>query len=193
MKKSTFTRKTGATKKRVGFAAEDDQPLEASPVLPIDPDDHQPFPLAGVRFSVFTKEPVVGFGHVTLDGIFGGGIGLGSLFVLQEDINTTFYRTLVSLFMAQALTTPHLPSDSLSSPAQAVCLVSADPVSAWLPLPKPIKDFSGDSDIEKKEEVSPPRSLIPRYARTENSAPGVSCFSFERNSRSPGDTNVISE
>ncbi len=142
MKKSTFTRK-GGPKKSVGFkaveeettpAAQERQDQEASPSTKRQQAGDT---IGGSKVSVLTKEPSVGTGNAALDEIWGGGLALGRMALIIEDINSQYYRSLLSLFQGEAFAT----NIDLCREAQAVCLVSAHP-SSWS-IPKPLI-FSGD-------------------------------------------------
>ena len=59
-------------------------------------------------------------------------MGLGQLALIQEDINSAYYRVLLSLSIAQGLSLPEPQS----------CLLFSE--SSFLPLPKPLT-FKGES------------------------------------------------
>lgn len=133
MKKTTFTRK----KKTVRIAG-DSSPSDHSDTKEEKKDDR----ISGTRISVLTGQANVSSGHSFIDSAWGGGLGLGQIALIKEDINSTYYRVLLSLNIAQALCLPE-PQD---------CLIVSQ--SSFLPLPKPlnIKESTNLQEIEPKQE-----------------------------------------
>ena len=120
MKKSTFTRK----KKAVRIAAPDPEDQQSNNQKKEEIQGDQELPLSGTRISVLSGQPNISCGHSFIDSAWGGGLGLGQIALIQEDINSSYYKVLLSLGMAQAL--------SLPEPQE--CLVFSS--HTLLPLPK---------------------------------------------------------
>lgn len=119
MLQSTFTRKK---KKSVRIA--DDQPTKNENKK--EEQTSQERSLPGTRISVLTGQPNISTGHSFIDSAWGGGLGIGQIALIQEDVNSTYYKVLLSLSIAQALSIPE-PQE---------CLVISH--SSFLPLPKPL-------------------------------------------------------
>mmetsp|Transcript_32835 Transcript_32835/g.53271 ORF Transcript_32835/g.53271 Transcript_32835/m.53271 type:complete len:415 (-) Transcript_32835:2-1246(-) len=67
----------------------------------------QPTLLPGTRPSPFTAQVLCSSGLQTLDEILGGGVQIGSLFLLEEDENSRFFLSLLKYFIAEGVTTGH--------------------------------------------------------------------------------------
>merc|ERR1712137_1448529 len=120
MKKSTFTRK----KKAVRIAAPESDQQDKNKKQKEEEENDSQVPLAGTRISVLSGQPNISCGHSFIDSAWGGGLGLGQIALIQEDINSSYYKVLLSLGMAQALCLPE-PQE---------CLVFSS--HTFLPLPK---------------------------------------------------------
>jgi elongator complex protein 4 len=62
---------------------------------------------SGIRPSFYNKWPQTSCGFPELDKALGGGIPIGSLFILLEDEPTTIYQSILDIFMAQGIAHRH--------------------------------------------------------------------------------------
>ena len=143
MKKTTFTRK----KKSVRIAGGDDTPSNQPDKSPKEQKEDK---LSGTRISVLTGQANVSSGHSFIDSAWGGGLGLGQIALINEDVNSTYYRVLLSLNIAQALCLPE-PQE---------CLIISQ--SNFLPLPKPLT-FKESTTIQSKEPKQEKMKIAWRY------------------------------
>jgi len=120
VKKTTFTRKPRKTV-RIAETPNEPEQKQENPVVEKEK-------LKGTRVSVLSGKPVISTGHAFIDSAFGGGIGVGQIVDVQEDVNSTYYRAILSLFIAQGISLP-VP--------QRIVILSENP-SSFLPLPKPL-------------------------------------------------------
>eukprot|EP01095_Lingulamoeba_sp_RSL-Kostka_P011442 TRINITY_DN433_c0_g1_i1.p1 TRINITY_DN433_c0_g1~~TRINITY_DN433_c0_g1_i1.p1 ORF type:complete len:444 (+),score=147.63 TRINITY_DN433_c0_g1_i1:292-1623(+) len=173
-KKSTFTKGNRRKKRSVKFSdAEEDN--EKKKVVIIDDNNNNnnnnsngvskerkktiDSQSVGTKISVIGKREVVSSGHAMIDEILGGGIGIGHLNMIQEDINSRHYLSLLKLFISQGLCLPE--------PHQSVLILSGNPKELF-PLPKPLRhslksrnnnNNSNEVDEEENEEDEPKKKL----------------------------------
>merc|ERR1712137_238010 len=137
--KSTFTRKP---RKSVRIAEPNEEQSDSKPTTKVVRKEVEvKEKLAGTRVSVLSGRPVISSGHGFIDAAWGGGIGVGQIVSIQEDINSTYYKCVLSLYLAQALALPQAQK----------CLIISDSPESFLPLPKPLhQKLSMGKDQESK-------------------------------------------
>ena len=159
MKKSSFTR----ANRRVGFSTEtkkDETEIKVdSPINDnnenniIKEDEKKEFKtrLSGTKVSLYGAKELISCGHAFIDSTWGGGAGVGQLVLIQEDSNSTYYKILLSLFIAQSLTLPEPQSSLIISPS----------INSLFPLPKALhQKLTTKENIEKENEKEDPKLII---------------------------------
>ena len=150
MKKSSFIRKPKSVRIATPADDEDDKPKRVTikeDVVKGSGEGKQGAAgvgrnLSGCRVSVLTGKPMVSTGHAFIDNAFGGGITIGHLGLIEEDVNTTYYSVLFSLFIAQ----------SLSLPLPQHCLLISPFPDQFSTLPKPMNySESANSSLPKEQ------------------------------------------
>jgi hypothetical protein len=99
--------------------------------------------------------------HMLVAEVLGGGVGVGTLLLIEEDVRTTHARTLLKYFAAEGLACTHnvlsllqlvrLPSKLYVSQRSQVVLASGDPSALALAdtLPSRVEALPIEDDAEK--------------------------------------------
>ncbi|EME26522.1 Elongator complex protein 4 [Galdieria sulphuraria] len=108
---------------------------------------------SGTRPSFYNKWPQTSTGFPELDKALGGGVPIGSVFVLLEDEPTRFYQSILNVFMAQGLAHKH-----------TLALASADeePSQVITNLPKRRNSLIAERNNKESNDAS--LKIAWRYA-----------------------------
>ncbi|XP_033753392.1 elongator complex protein 4-like [Pecten maximus] len=110
--------------------------------------------IPGSKPSLYNNQLLVSSGVPSLDGIIGGGLAVGSVFLVEEDNFGNYGRLLLKYFCAEAVMTGH--SLLLSSTDQCPNQITKE-------LPAPIIDDPGSLVNQPEEEGSDKMSIAWRY------------------------------
>ncbi|XP_060070767.1 elongator complex protein 4-like [Ylistrum balloti] len=110
--------------------------------------------IPGSKPSLYNNQLLVSSGVPSLDSIIGGGLAVGSVFLIEEDNFGNYGRLLLKYFCAEAVMTGH-----------SLLLSSADqcPDQITQELPAPIIDDPGSVMTTPEEDGSEKMSIAWRY------------------------------
>jgi hypothetical protein len=129
--------------------------------------------------------------HMLVAEVLGGGVGVGTLLLIEEDVRTTHARTLLKYFAAEGLACTHnvlsllqlvrLPSKLYVSQRSQVVLASGDPSALALAdtLPSRVEALPIEDDAEKV-------LMFPLLVALTQSLIDLSNSNTKKTSRSPG-------
>ncbi|XP_048727226.2 elongator complex protein 4-like isoform X2 [Ostrea edulis] len=114
----------------------------------------KPNQIVGTKPSLFNNQLLISSGVPSLDNIIGGGLAVGTVCLVEEDVYGSYARLLLKYFSAEAAMTGH-----------SLLLTSADqdPAQIMKELPAPIMDDPGDVTHSSLPEQSEKLKIAWRY------------------------------
>ncbi|XP_011412257.4 elongator complex protein 4 [Magallana gigas] len=125
--------------------------------------------IPGTKPSLFNNQLLISSGVPSLDNIIGGGLAVGTVCLIEEDVYGSYSRLLLKYFSAEAAMTGH-----------SLLLASADqdPQLIVKELPGPILDDPGDVTKGNTPEQSENMKIAWRYQHLPASQAGHSSSKF---------------
>jgi elongator complex protein 4 len=112
--------------------------------------------IPGAKVSLYNNQLLISSGIPSLDQLLGGGIAVGTVLLIEEDVYGNYARTMLKYFCAEAVMTGHslLLASTDSSPDQLL-----------KDLPGPIIDDPGKEEMQEPEDEPDAMKIAWRYRR----------------------------
>lgn len=110
--------------------------------------------IPGAKASLYNNQLLISTGIPSLDQFLGGGIAVGTVLLVEEDVYGSYARLMLKYFCAEAVMTGH-----------SLLLVStdSDPEQLLKELPGPIIDDPGNDDMQDGEPNTEGMKIAWRY------------------------------